>query len=317
MAAVEQERMKGGQETSRFSRRVGSGTTPPVAEIRATSPAAAGSVWTLRLLPLFLAPPVLVNLVVDEPRAAMAGVAGIVLFLLASRLVQRGMAAEAEYGRRGIAKAPRPPMKLLGSLVAGAATFVFAGWGSQGGMFGWGAGADLGMGIVFAGLTVLGCLMAYGMDPTRDKGLAPEVAARAGVRSEQVIQALAEAEAKIRAIEASAARLRGSELKSHLARIVDQARAVIAQLERDPKDLSRARRFLVTYLDGTRDVVSKYVAQQGDLGDTPLADNFRRVLGTIEQVFLEQEELLKQDERLDLDVKIEVLETQLKREGVT
>ena len=41
-----------------------------------------------------------------------------------------------------------------------------------------------------------------------------------------------------------------------------------------------------------------------------------RVLTTIEQVFAEQEEVLKQDDKLDLEVQIEVLETQLRREGV-
>ena len=72
----------------------------------------------------------------------------------------------------------------------------------------------------------------------------------------------------------------------------------------------------MTYLDGTRDVVRKYAAQQRDVADTPLGESFRRVLTTIEQVFLEQEELLKRHDALDLDVQIEVLETQLKREGV-
>ena len=72
----------------------------------------------------------------------------------------------------------------------------------------------------------------------------------------------------------------------------------------------------MTYLDGTRDVVAKYVEQQQDLADTQLSDSFRNVLVTIEQVFAEQEEVLKRDERLDLEVKLEVLETQLKREGV-
>jgi hypothetical protein len=36
----------------------------------------------------------------------------------------------------------------------------------------------------------------------------------------------------------------------------------------------------------------------------------------VEEVFTEQEELLRRDDQLDLEVQIEVLETQLKREGV-
>lgn len=311
--------------TSRFSRRIGSGVpargdapTAPATEWRSWSPWGGPSVWMLRLvMPMFLVLPIFWSLVLMRPSQAVAGVASIALYLVAARLVQRGQVAEAEYRRRAIAKAPRPPLKLVGCLVAAVATLVFALWGARGGLFGWRPEANVPMAVVFGGLAFLGCILTYGMDPTRDKGLDAEAEQRAGVRTAQVIAALAEAEAKIKAIEAAASRLHSTELKSRLRRIVDQAHTVIAQLERDPKDLSRARRFLVTYLDGTRDVVAKYAAQQQDVADTPLGENFRRVLTTVEQVFVEQEEILKRDDVLDLDVKIEVLETQLKREGVT
>ena len=89
-------------------------------------------------------------------------------------------------------------------------------------------------------------------------------------------------------------------MTDRLARIVAQGRAVLAQIEQDPSDLRRARRFLVTYLDGTRDVVRKYGQQQQDLADTELAANFRHVLETVERVFAEQEEVLKRNETMDL-----------------
>ena len=47
-----------------------------------------------------------------------------------------------------------------------------------------------------------------------------------------------------------------------------------------------------------------------------LEDNFRRVLSTIEDVFQEQQQKLLETDVTDLDVRIEVLTTQLKREGV-
>lgn len=131
-----------------------------------------------------------------------------------------------------------------------------------------------------------------------------------------MIEAITEAEAKLREIEQTAGRLHNRELTGRLGRIVDQARRVLAQIEKDPSDLRRARRFLVTYLDGTRDVVRKYTEQQQDLAETELADNFRHVLETVEQVFTEQEEVLKRNETMDLEVQIEVLRTQLEREGV-
>ena len=71
-----------------------------------------------------------------------------------------------------------------------------------------------------------------------------------------MIDALEEAHRKVRGIEDAAQGLHSRELKTRLDRICQQARAILAQLEQDPKNLSRARRFLVTYLDGTRDVVT-------------------------------------------------------------
>ena len=91
---------------------------------------------------------------------------------------------------------------------------------------------------------------------------------------------------------------------------------MLSLVERKPDDLVRAQRFFATYLDGTREVVSRYAARQRDLADTPLAEHFRRVLSTVEEVFAEQEDVLLRDEQQDLEVKIEVLETQMRREGV-
>ena len=47
-----------------------------------------------------------------------------------------------------------------------------------------------------------------------------------------------------------------------------------------------------------------------------MKDNFRKVLATIEDVFVEQHEKLLENDVLDLDVQIEVVRLQLEREGV-
>lgn len=269
----------------------------------------------LRILPVTLVLPVVFSLAGGRPVQALAGVAAIALIIGAAALVRRGLEQAAAYDARIVARAPRP-LKTLGCLGVAAAAFVFAGWGTDGGLFGLGGGPDMLEAGLFGALAFLGARLAYGPDPRGDKGISAALAARAGMRAESIVAAIAEAEAKLADIEAAADTLQGVELKARLRRIVDQGRLILQQLQRDPRDLSRARRFLVTYLDGTRDVVRKYAAQQRDLADTPLGESFRRVLTTIEQVFLEQEEVLKRHEALDLDVQIEVLETQLRREGV-
>lgn len=291
------------------SRRIGSAGSPVV---RLRSGATA---WALRLLPLTLAPPVVLALAGGRARQALAGVAAIALLLAAGGLMRRGLDAAAAYDARAVARAPWP-LKTLASLTVAAAAFVFAFWATDGGVLGLGAPPSLLEGLVFGLLAFVAARLAYGADPRRDKGIAADLAARSGLRTENVIAAIAEAEGKLDDIEAAGNALQGVELKARLRRIVDQGRLIVRLLEQDPRDLTRARRFLVTYLDGTRDVVRKYAAQQRDVAGTPLGESFRRVLTTIEQVFLEQEEVLKRHDALDLDVQIEVLETQLKREGV-
>lgn len=238
---------------------------------------------------------------------ALALAVGIGLFWLASLLIERGLAVEAELTGRRLARAPALPAKLAGSAAAAAAASIIGLFATPGGPL---------LAAVYGGLTFLGCRLAYGGDPRTDREAVTRAADRAGMRPAEVLAALDEANEKIRGIEEAAARLRSRELQERIGRIAARARAVLAELEKDPKDISRARRFLVTYLDGTRDVIAKYAEQQHDVAGTALGENFRRVLDTIETVFDEQIDVLKRDDRLDLEVQLEVLETQLRREGV-
>ena len=81
----------------------------------------------------------------------------------------------------------------------------------------------------------------------------------------------------------------------------------------DPKDLYRARKFLKVYLDGTARVTESYAKTHGkDASTAELDKNFQEVLDSIESTFGEQHKKLLENDQLDLDVKIEVLKTQLK-----
>lgn len=287
------------------------GTSPFAKRIEPRPPGAraapgAGRILGLRLLPVVFVLPALVTLTAGRGIALSALLAGIALLVAAGGLVRRGLDASAAYDRRRIARAP-PPYRLAGALAIGLA-FVVVGW--------FAAGYGPLTGIVLGGLGVAAGIVTYGLDPRAAKGLDTAGAAATGVRGERVIEAIREAEDKLAEIERNAAALRNRAFRRHLARIVDRARAVLDEIERDPKDLARARRFLNTYLDGTRDVVRDFARRQDDFADTPVAQNFKNVLGTIERVFDDQVEHLRKDEALDLDVAIEVLNTQLTKEGV-
>jgi hypothetical protein len=291
------------EPTSSFARRIGSRFNA------AESGGPAGfrrHPWALHVATVMPVLPLLIGLVFGEVGMAIGSLGAILALQAAAWLIRRGRTAAFEYADRLITKAP-PPRKLAGAVLVGMAAFSLSFVAD---------GQPLVLSLLAAGLMGFAAVLAYGRDPRGDKGLEPGLAERAGLRPEAVIAALEEARGKVRAIEADARGIHSRELKKRLARITESAGEVLQQIERDPSDLRRARRFLVTYLDGTRDVVSGYRAQQRDLADTPLAENFRHVLETVEKVFDEQQEVLKRNDSLDLEVQIEVLKTQLEREGV-
>lgn len=282
-----------------YKRRIGS-------RLGGASPPRGGRIWGLRVLPTVFILPTLAALVQGNAIKLLAMLAGTALLVLAGMLVRRGLDATAAFEAMRFAKPPLP-FRMAGALAIGLA-FLLISWFATG--YSWP------MGILFCGLGVLASLITYGIDPTTAKMPDPGVVQRAGATPGQVVAAITEAEAKIKEIERHASALHNPELRRRVARIVDSAHAVLDEIERDPKDLSRARRFLHTYLDGTHNVIRDYVRRQQDFAETALAADFTNVLRTIEQVFEQQVEHLKKDEALDLEVAIEVLNTQLTKEGV-
>ncbi len=256
----------------------------------------------LYVLPFPLLPATLISLLRgDYPRLA-AHVAGLTLLLGGALLARRGLRAEARWRRRHVARAPRP-WKTLGALALSAGVAVVASgsighppWVSAG----------------FALAAFVGFGLAYGLDPRRAK---PAPASADGHSTREVEQAIDEAEAAIARIEAARAALGTGELGQRLGRITDLARQMVARVDEDPRQLRRARRFLRVYLDGTQQVCEGWARTHGRR-PAELDERFRRVLVTIEDVFAAQREKLLADEVEDLDVQVEVLAHQLRREGV-
>ena len=257
---------------------------------------------------MFLLPlPVLFAVIASLARGSLGGLlgnaTGYALFLVGALLLRHGLLTEAEYGRRRVAKAPWP-LKTLGGGVIALATGVTAYLG---------ANQSLVMAIAFGLAALLGCYLNYGFDPMAAKRFTD----RDGVDiTDRVLEALTQAERSIAAIEQSTRDIRNAELNSRLRRIVGLARQILKLLEEDPRDLRRARKFLNVYLDGAQQVTEGYAKTHARATAPELEDNFRRVLATIEEVFAEQQQKLLETDVSDLDVQIEVLTTQLKREGV-
>ncbi len=235
---------------------------------------------------------------------AMATCLGLfALYVFSIFLIRQGLEAEDAYIERTYSSPPSLPRKLLGSLALGGTTLLT-------GLFGWDIGAlqSIGMGALAAGASVL----TFGLDPMRQKG---EVSL-SGVTPRMVEEALAEAEERIVGIERAAADIADAPLRDRLARITARARDILARIEQDPSDLRRARKFLKVYLEGALEATRKYARSQHDLGDSGMYLKFRALLDDMQATFDQQYDKLLTNDRIDLDVEIDVLAERLNRETV-
>jgi len=258
---------------------------------------------------LFLLPlPVLIAAILalsrGNLRVLLASTVGYALFLSGAILARRGMQNQAEYERRKIAYAPPYPLKLLGAVLVAAATAITATFAAK---------YNPAIGVCFGLGALLGFYLVYGFDPRATKRATDSYGLDA---TPQLLQALAGAEKTIVAIEQAKKNIRNNELRSRLDNIIKLARQILKNLEENPDDLRRSRKFLNVYLEGAQQVTEGYVRTHQQAQSQQLEANFRNVLTTIEDVFKEQQQKLLENDVLDLDIKIEVLSEQLKREGV-
>ena len=221
-------------------------------------------------------------------------------FMVAAIVARHGFKLESKFKQKTLAKAPGTPFKSVAAVILSITTGLTAFLLSAYGLF-----ASILIGFV----TLIAFYMAYGMDPRRDKTGNITL----GVSADEVFEALEAAEIKIKTIETARQNIRNIEFDQHLKRIIKKARGILTLIEEDPKDLDRARKFLKVYLDGTARVTESYAKTHGRDATTEVLDtNFQEVLDSIEKTFDEQHKKLLENDQFDLDVKIEVLKTQLK-----
>lgn len=257
----------------------------------------------LWLLPLPLIPATLIALASGQFTAFAANAGAYGLFLAGAMLARHGFQQEVSQRQQRFQTTTRWPFKTLSGLTVALAT-AWTAWA--------GAGHGLPIALAFGAGAFAAFVLLYGLEPSRQ---AIVVESRDG-NARYVTAALQQAEQKILAIEQAGGRIRQPELNQRLTRIIGLAREILSEIARDPRDVRRARKFLNTYLDGAQRVVSSYAEAHVDGRTHPLEANFRRILATIEEVFGQQRQRLLDHDLRDLDVQMEVLETQLKREGL-
>ena len=257
---------------------------------------------------MFLAPlPLLFagigSLMRANPFTATAELGALVLLLLSAWLLRDGLRAEDAYQSRKIARPPVIPRKLFAAVLSGLGVFiaVWIAW-IQPFM------ASLGMGLIALAAHVA----AFGLDPMRKKGLTDQNE----FDVDRAARAIEKAEVTLKEIHDAASRFKDRALESRVEKLGASVRDVFKAVEEDPRDLTRARKFLGVYLTGARDATVKY-ANLNERARSPEAKaDYESLIADLETSFKMQREKLLLDDRDDLDIEIEVLRERLQQEGL-
>lgn len=229
--------------------------------------------------------------------------AALAAYFGAGMLTWRGLVAQARYYLGERIDPPAVPLKTVSAGLTGLGTALAAGAG----------GHDIFSTALFAALAAVGYVCFYGRDPKRKRIDLPAVD---GVDREAVMVQLKQAYGRLQGIEAAARAIAVPEFVERLKRIIGIGKEILSEIERDPRDASRARRFLNLYLDSAERVTGEYARTHRQIRNRPLETNFRQLLIEMEQTFQAQHRKLLENDMLNLDAEIEVLNARLKHEGV-
>lgn len=229
---------------------------------------------------------------------------GLALFLAAAWLLLEGQKAQHAYEAREVAKPPAIPRKLFASITTGLAVAVT-------GLFGFEPLMNEPLTTtVYAVMAAVLHSISFGLDPMRAKGLA----GYSKQEAERLLAALERGERLLDETLGAAATFPDRRLQQKVAQMVEQARAVFRAIEKDPRDLPRARKFMAVYLQGARDATVKLAQLKAHSPQPQDYADYERLLADLQQQFLRQQQNLLRSDRSELDVEVEVLRERIKQD---
>lgn len=247
------------------------------------------------------ATPLLFSAFFQDPAGMAGNLAGFGVIAAAMWMTAEGLAAEAAYQVRRVARRPAIPRKLFGSVLTG----LGLGLGAAE------PGSLAGAGVIGATGLVLHWL-AFGADPMRDKGMTG-VDEFQGERARKMID---EAETYLAQIRDAIRRGGDRWLEARVDRFAATVEALFDRVRSNPGDISAARRYMGVYLVGARDATVKFVDLYRQTQDPATREAYETFLDDLEKDFTAKSRRLLESDRSDLDIEISVLRDRLAREGV-
>lgn len=238
----------------------------------------------------------------DGPIMLAVALIGAVLLTFAAWFTREGQQAEAEYNARRVARKPAIPRKMIASLAIGLGVAMAAYTGDSG-LIG---------SVIYGGVATGLHVAAFGIDPLKDKRME-------GVdtfQQDRVARVVDQADASLAAMKDHIARVEDRDLTARVASFDATARKMARTVEEDPRDLTRARKYLGVYLEGARDATVKFVDLYTRKPDPSVRNDYIALLDDLQENFAARTDKMMADDRTDMDIEIKVLRDRLQRDGL-
>lgn len=245
--------------------------------------------------------PFLLGAFFQDPAGMAGNLAAFGVIASAMWMTGEGLAAEAAYQVRRVARRPAIPRKLFGGILTG---------------LGLGLGVAEPGGLAQAG--VMGATglvlhwLAFGTDPMRDKGME----GTDGFQQDRARKMIEEAETHLAQMRGAIRSLGDRWLDARVDRFAATVEDLFDRVRSNPGDLSAARRYLGVYLAGARDASVKFADLYRQTQDPQTRASYETFLDDLEKDFSAKSRRLLEGDRTDLDIEISVLRDRLAREGV-
>jgi len=240
---------------------------------------------------------VIVALFMTDIKAFILNGIAMILYMAVLYLSNKGFIQEVNYNQSILAKAPKIPYKLLSAIllaitVAYSALFI--------------AHKGLINSAFLSIIAFVGYYMYYGFDPKADK-----LTNLGDISEEFVLDTIKEANEKLEFISDKLPFIKRYTLRAKIEGAIDVSQDILQTIQQDPKDIRVARKFLMVYLDGIKDVITSYT----ELDDSDIEDDthtkLEELFDDVQSRFDKELDRLKNNNKFDLDVNIDTLKQQI------
>ncbi len=172
-------------------------------------------------------------------------------------------------------------------------------------------GYTLGMSIIFGGICYAGYRLFFGTDLSKED-LWKDMD---GLAAQHALEQLTKARDYMAEIQKINKDIPSRNLTIKLDKLEEIGQDIILLFEQDPKELRRSRRFIDVYLSGAVSVSRQFATLHARTDDVEVYMQYREFLNEMINAFDKHYHALLDDDRVSLDVEIEVLKKRLKTEA--